>query len=96
MVELVFVLLVIGAVVGAPVWTILKIFDVDEYIMNWLAARKRAAFDAYIDSEVERRKALRAEMIRLGYNREDAMPEDLDKLRALFKEEFPDLYKDKV
>ena len=94
MVELVFVLLVLGAVVGAPVWTILKIFDVDKYVMNWLEARKRAGYDAYIDSEVKRRKALRAEMVRLGYDREDMLPEDIDQLLALFKEEFPDLYED--
>jgi N-acetyl-anhydromuramyl-L-alanine amidase AmpD len=67
----------------------------EEPIKEWLQNRERAAYNAYIDSEVKRRKALRAEMVRLGYDREDMLPEDLDQLLALFKEEFPDLYEDK-
>lgn len=67
----------------------------EEPIKEWLEERKRAGYDAYIDSEIKRRKALRAEMVRLGYDREDMTYEDLDKLLALFKEEFPDLYENK-
>ena len=80
---------------GTTLWFFYQLFGLDEIVKNWLASRKRAAYDAYIDSEVERRKVLLREMKRLGYDREDTMPEDLDKLRALFKEEFPVLYEDK-
>ena len=66
-----------------------------EPIKEWLQNRKRAAYDAYVDSEIKRRKALRAEMVRLGYDRENMTYEDLDQLLDLFKEEFPVLYENK-
>ena len=80
---------------GTMLYFFYKLFDLDEIVKNWLEVRKRSAYDAYIDSEIKRRKALRAEMVRLGYDREDMTYEDLDQLLDLFKEEFPDLYEDK-
>lgn len=51
--------------------------------------------DAHLVSEVHRRDALLAEMKRLGYDRDAATVDDLDRIHELFKEEFPVLYKDK-
>ena len=51
--------------------------------------------DAYLVSEVHRRDALLAEMKRLGYDRDAATVDDLDRMYELFKEEFPVLYEDK-
>ena len=89
-----FVLLMSIAIVAVPLRLLYLLF-LEEHITEWLKNRDRAAYDAYIDSEVKRRKALRAEMVRLGYDRENMLPEDLDQLLALFKEEFPDLYENK-
>jgi len=93
MIEL-FFLVFTGFWIVAPVYLFYKLF-LEEHITEWLQNRERAAYNAYIDSEVERRKVLLREMKRLGYDREDTTPEDLDKLRALFKGEFPVLYEDK-
>lgn len=89
-----FVLLTTIAVCAVPLVLFYRVV-LEEHVEEWLKNRDRAAYNAYIDSEVKRRKALRAEMVRLGYDREDMLPEDLDQLLALFKEEFPDLYEDK-
>ena len=88
-----FVLLTTIAVCAVPLVLFYRVV-LEEHVKEWLQYRERAAYNAYIDSEVKRRKALRAEMVRLGYDREDMLPEDIDQLLALFKEEFPDLYED--
>lgn len=93
MVDLLYIVLSLS-LFTPPIYFGYKII-LEEYIKDWMEARKRAAYDAYIDSEVKRRKALRAEMVRLGYDRENMTYEDLDQLSDLFKEEFPVLYEDK-
>jgi len=56
---------------------------------------KELNHNAVIQEETARRAALLEKMKQLGFNSEDTLPEELDQLRTLLKQEFPVLYEDK-
>ena len=64
-------------------------------IKRIFAKAKELNHNAVIQEETDRRTALLNEMKKLGYNIDELTPEELDQLRALFKQEFPVLYEDK-
>lgn len=59
------------------------------------AKAKELNHNAVIQEETARRAALLEKMKQLGFNSEDTLPEELDQLRTLLKQEFPVLYEDK-
>ena len=69
--------------------------SITDNINKQIAAVNKRRYDAYIDSEVVRRRVLLNEMKKLGYLIDELTPEELDQLRALLKQEFPVLYEDK-
>jgi len=74
-------------------WIIGAYFLFPGVFKNIFSKVKELYHNAYVQRENTRRRALLDEMKRLGYDRENMTYEDLDKLQALLKEEFPVLYK---
>ena len=87
--------MVIDIIFGLLPWVVGAYFLFPTAFKNIFAKVKEVNHHAHVEREKIRRQALLDEMKRLGYDREDMLPEDLNQLLALFKEEFPDLYEDK-
>ena len=69
--------------------------SITDNINKQIAAVNKRRYDAFVLSEMQRRKELLAEMKRLGYDRDAATAKEVDRMYELFAEEFPVLYEDK-